>query len=225
MRYAALLLLSCAAIAAAGCGVGEGTERHPSCGSSAKTSSTVAHALQRAQADSRRARSRPPRRHGRWWLTAFPRTRPRSPAHRFSQPLSSAAKLRRAGARFRKDSRRMLTGPGAQLAGLLPELRAPDGPRLADDRLGDRSDRTRLAAAARFARANVALYIESVYDAHFTLAQIGKRLLGRLQQARRRHRRSGRRSRRRKSDALAAGYSEADRPAAPARRGQAGLVR
>lgn len=34
------------------------------------------------------------------------------------------------------------------------------------------------AAAARFARANVALYIESVYDAHFDLAQIGKQLQG-----------------------------------------------
>lgn len=33
------------------------------------------------------------------------------------------------------------------------------------------------SATARFARANVALYIESVYDAHFGLAQIGKRLL------------------------------------------------
>jgi hypothetical protein len=31
-------------------------------------------------------------------------------------------------------------------------------------------------AAARFARANVALYIESVYDAHYGLGQIGKRL-------------------------------------------------
>lgn len=31
-------------------------------------------------------------------------------------------------------------------------------------------------AAASFARANAALYIESIYDAHFTLAQIGKKL-------------------------------------------------
>jgi hypothetical protein len=30
--------------------------------------------------------------------------------------------------------------------------------------------------AARFARANVALYIESVYDAHYSVAQIGKQL-------------------------------------------------
>lgn len=32
-------------------------------------------------------------------------------------------------------------------------------------------------SAASFARANVALYIESVYDGHFSLAQIGKHLL------------------------------------------------
>ena len=32
-------------------------------------------------------------------------------------------------------------------------------------------------AGARFARANVALYIDSVYDGHFSLAQIGKKLL------------------------------------------------
>lgn len=31
--------------------------------------------------------------------------------------------------------------------------------------------------AARFARENVALYIESVYDSHFALAQIGKKVL------------------------------------------------
>jgi hypothetical protein len=31
-------------------------------------------------------------------------------------------------------------------------------------------------ASARFARENIALYIESVYDAHFALAQIGKQL-------------------------------------------------
>jgi hypothetical protein len=30
--------------------------------------------------------------------------------------------------------------------------------------------------AARFARENVPLYIESVYDAHFALAQVGKKL-------------------------------------------------
>ena len=38
-------------------------------------------------------------------------------------------------------------------------------------------ENARLKAAFYFARANVALYIESVYDAHFTLAQIGKKVL------------------------------------------------
>lgn len=32
-------------------------------------------------------------------------------------------------------------------------------------------------ASARFARANVPLYIESIYDGHFSLAQIGKQLV------------------------------------------------
>lgn len=32
-------------------------------------------------------------------------------------------------------------------------------------------------SAARFARANVGLYIESIYDGHFALAQISKQLL------------------------------------------------
>jgi hypothetical protein len=47
-----------------------------------------------------------------------------------------------------------LTGPGSGIAGL---FRSPAG--------------------ARFARANVDLYIECVYDANFGLAQIGKKLL------------------------------------------------
>ncbi len=38
------------------------------------------------------------------------------------------------------------------------------------------ASRTAALAAARFARDNVALYIESIYDGHFDLAQIGKKL-------------------------------------------------
>jgi len=69
-----------------------------------------------------------------------------------------------------------LTGPAAQLAGL---FRAYIG-------LTSRGWRMIAAsidqiehgppASARFARQNVALYIESVYDGNFTLAQIGKQL-------------------------------------------------
>jgi hypothetical protein len=70
-----------------------------------------------------------------------------------------------------------LTGPAAHLAGL---ARSYQG-------LAARGWQMILAAiaagehgppgAAHFARSNVALYIESVYDGHFTLAQIGKQLL------------------------------------------------
>jgi len=69
-----------------------------------------------------------------------------------------------------------LIGPAAQLAGL---FRAYVG-------LTDRGWKMIAAsidqiehgppASARFARDNVALYIESVYDGNFTLAQIGKQL-------------------------------------------------
>lgn len=69
-----------------------------------------------------------------------------------------------------------LTGPAAALAGLVRSyiLLATRGWRL----IGAAIDQTENGspASARFARNNVALYIESVYDAHFTLAQIGKQL-------------------------------------------------
>jgi hypothetical protein len=70
-----------------------------------------------------------------------------------------------------------LTGPAAPLAGLVRSyiLLATRGWRLigaAIDQIGQGS-----TTSARFARQNVSLYIESVYDGHFTLAQIGKQLL------------------------------------------------
>jgi hypothetical protein len=70
-----------------------------------------------------------------------------------------------------------LTGPASPLAGILRTyiILATRGWRLigaAIDQIEHGSP-----ASARFARENVALYIESVYDAHFTLAQFGKQLL------------------------------------------------
>jgi hypothetical protein len=69
-----------------------------------------------------------------------------------------------------------LTGPAAQIAGLLRSyvLLSSRGWRLIGAALDQIEHGTR--AAAGFARSNVALYIESVYDGHFTLAQIGKKL-------------------------------------------------
>ena len=65
----------------------------------------------------------------------------------------------------------------------------------------------RRAPGAAFARANSPLYIESVYDGHFGLAQIGKNLLAGYRSSAA-QRRSGPRSHRPKSRRLAAAYSE-----------------
>jgi hypothetical protein len=69
-----------------------------------------------------------------------------------------------------------LTGPAAELAGLFHTYLAlaTRGWRLVAAAIDEVKYGS--PASARFARENVALYIESVYDAHFTLAQIGRKL-------------------------------------------------
>ena len=69
-----------------------------------------------------------------------------------------------------------LTGPATSLAGTFREyyLLTGRGWRLISAAI-EQSEHGP-ATAASFARANAALYIESVYDAHFALAQIGKQL-------------------------------------------------
>ncbi len=70
-----------------------------------------------------------------------------------------------------------LTGPGSSLAGTFRtfSILATRGWRLIGAAIEEIEHGS--PVAAHFARANVALYIESVYDAHFSLAQIGKQLL------------------------------------------------
>jgi hypothetical protein len=69
-----------------------------------------------------------------------------------------------------------LTGPASQLAGMFRTFTrlATRGWAL----IGAAVEQIEHSSptSARFARANVALYIESVYDSHFNLAQIGKQL-------------------------------------------------
>ena len=69
-----------------------------------------------------------------------------------------------------------LTGPAAEIAGLFRTylLLSSRGWRLIEAAV-DEAERGSGAGAA-FARENVALYLESVYDGHFTLAQVGKKL-------------------------------------------------
>jgi hypothetical protein len=78
---------------------------------------------------------------------------------------------------FQERAAASIAGPGAQLAGELRNfiVLSARGWQMIDAAIDQIQHGS--AASARFARANVDLYIESVYDAHFTLAQIGKQLL------------------------------------------------
>jgi hypothetical protein len=88
----------------------------------------------------------------------------------------SAARLR-TPALLEEHAAVAITGPGAGLGGELRNfiLLATDGWRMIGAAIDQVEHGT--PTAARFARANVNLYIATVYDAHFDLAQIGKQLL------------------------------------------------
>ena len=70
-----------------------------------------------------------------------------------------------------------LTGPAASISGAFRSFQglANRGWQMISYTLA--RERSAERTGAGFARANVALYIESVYDGHFGLAQIGKKLL------------------------------------------------
>jgi hypothetical protein len=72
---------------------------------------------------------------------------------------------------------RTLTGPASQISGLVRSyaLLSARGWKLLD--AGFAQVESASPANARFARENAPLYIESIYDAHFALAQVGKKLL------------------------------------------------
>jgi len=99
-----------------------------------------------------------------------------SGAPRAAQAANSAAQLN-VPPLFSEAQAATLSGPAAQLAGLYRSyaLLSSRGWKLLDATI--EQVETGSPASARFARENAALYIESIYDGHFTLAQIGKKLL------------------------------------------------
>jgi outer membrane murein-binding lipoprotein Lpp len=107
-------------------------------------------------------------------LGANARALSQSPA--LAQATRAAAQLR-LPVLFGEAHARSLTGPAAQLSGLFRSyaLLSARGWTLLDAQLAQ--IRSGSPAAARFAAENAPLYIESIYDGHFTLAQIGKKLL------------------------------------------------
>jgi hypothetical protein len=70
-----------------------------------------------------------------------------------------------------------LTGPSAEIAGLFRTYALLSKRGWSQIAAAVREIQGGAPPGARFARENVALYIESVYDGHFTLAQIGNKLL------------------------------------------------
>jgi len=98
----------------------------------------------------------------------------------YGRALVAAAAARAAALRlpalFGEHEAAALTGPGAGLAGSFRgfSLLSTRGWQLIAAAVAQ-SLRPH-SRAASFARTNVALYIESVYDAHYTLAQLGKQL-------------------------------------------------
>jgi hypothetical protein len=103
---------------------------------------------------------------------------PHSPAPLRAQIEAAAAEASALSvpAPFGEQQTRRLTGPSVAIAGTYRTFavlaRSSWQLIAADTRAIERGPPT----AARFARANVALYIESIYDAHFALAQIGKKV-------------------------------------------------
>jgi hypothetical protein len=98
-----------------------------------------------------------------------------SRAPRAADAADGAAQLR-VPALFSEQQAATLTGPASQLAGLFRSyvLLSARGWKLLDAAIDQVESGS--PASARFARENAALYIESIYDGHFTLAQIGKQL-------------------------------------------------
>jgi hypothetical protein len=175
LRCAALLLLSCAALATAGCGSGGG-EGASTAGIRLQREDlvTASHALLRAQGSVEREVAATK---AAWPLVANGLPSHLTPSGRtaIATAASQAAKVL-IPAPLAEAQATTLTGPGAQLAGLFQSFNglSRNGWRMIGAAI-DTSEHGS-TAAARFVLANVALYIEGVYDAHFGLAQIGKKL-------------------------------------------------
>jgi hypothetical protein len=92
------------------------------------------------------------------------------------QAAVAAAAALRPPPLFEEAQARTLAGSAAQLAGLFRSyvLLSSRGWKLLGASLAQIESGT--PASARFASENIGLYIESIYDGHFTLAQIGKKL-------------------------------------------------
>jgi hypothetical protein len=165
--------LSSALLVAAGCG-GVSRSSNPAQKVERQEEIAVSHALKAAQGQVAREVAQAK---VAWPLVAsgLPASASSSTPRPIAAAAQSAASIR-IPVPFQEAHATSLTGPAAGLAGLFRIYTGltSRGWQLIDSSLKEREHGS--PAAARFARENVALYIESVYDGHFSLAQIGKQL-------------------------------------------------
>ncbi len=101
----------------------------------------------------------------------------RMPSRPALRAAAAAAGKVKTPALFEVRAAASITGPGAQLAGVLRNSIALNARAWQMIDAAVEQIEHGAPTAARFARANVNLYIESVYDAHYSLSQVGKQLL------------------------------------------------
>jgi hypothetical protein len=173
VRVAALLLVSGAVVAAGGCG--SGRQSTPAeLKLQREDLIAVVHALRSSEAQVGREVADAK---AAWPLVANGLPTQISPS--FRPPIAAAAAIAakvELPALLQETQAAALTGPASQLAGIFRTFTrlARSGWTLIGAAVGQIEHGP--ATSARFARANVALYIESVYDSHFNLAQIDKKL-------------------------------------------------
>jgi hypothetical protein len=174
VRYAALLLLSCAAFAVAGCG-SEDTASPTELALEREDLVAVSRALQRAE-DSVGREVAATKAAWRLIVDGLPADTSTIAPSLIRAAAEDATRLE-APALFEEAQGSELTGPGALIAGLFHSFNglATHGWQMIDAAIAAIEHGS--PATASFARANSGLYVESIYDAHFTLAQIGKKLL------------------------------------------------
>lgn len=103
---------------------------------------------------------------------------PASPAPLRAQieAAAASASMLRVPAPFGETESRALTGPAVAIAGTYRAFALLARSAWQLIAASARAIETGAAAVVGFARENVALYTESIYDAHFALAQIGKKV-------------------------------------------------
>jgi hypothetical protein len=109
-------------------------------------------------------------------VNGLPADPPQTARARIAAASASAAKIT-PQALFEEAQARSITGPASEVAGLYRDYveLATRGWALLDAAVEQIEHGS--PASARFARENMALYIESIYDGNFILAQVGKHAL------------------------------------------------